>query len=171
MIVVLPSTIFAMLSWTIISLSGSSALVASSSSRMDGRRTRARAIARRCFCPPERLTPPSSSDGVVALRQPLDELLGAGLPGGPDDLLEGRAGLAGRDVVADRAAKQEAVLQHHAHVAAQMHLVQLADLVVVDADQAALGRIEALQQPHQRALAGAAAADDPDDLPGRRSRS
>jgi hypothetical protein len=104
-------------------------------------------------------------EGVVALRQPLDELLGSGLAGGPDHLVEGGAGFSGRHIVADRPAKQKAVLQHDAHMAAQVHLVQFPDLVVVDADQAALGGIEALHQPHQRALARAAATHDPDDLP------
>ena len=55
MIVVLPSTIFAILSWMIISLSGSSALVASSNSRMEGRRTKARAIASKSQLPRTRL--------------------------------------------------------------------------------------------------------------------
>mmetsp|Transcript_25318 Transcript_25318/g.55351 ORF Transcript_25318/g.55351 Transcript_25318/m.55351 type:complete len:105 (+) Transcript_25318:1049-1363(+) len=43
---------------TMRSLSLSSALVASSRSRTAGLRTSARAIATRCFCPPESLLPP-----------------------------------------------------------------------------------------------------------------
>src|SRR5262249_61062871 len=69
---------------------------------------------------------------VVALRQALDELLGARLPRRPRDLLERRGLLAGRDVVADRPAEQEALGQNHGHVAAQVDLVELADVVVVD---------------------------------------
>eukprot|EP00965_Chrysotila_dentata_P013135 433284-Pleurochrysis_carterae.AAC.1 len=44
--------------WTTRSLAVSSALVASSSSSTEGLRTSARAIATRCFCPPESLPPP-----------------------------------------------------------------------------------------------------------------
>mmetsp|Transcript_5844 Transcript_5844/g.10524 ORF Transcript_5844/g.10524 Transcript_5844/m.10524 type:complete len:104 (+) Transcript_5844:142-453(+) len=44
-------------SCTMYSESASSALVASSSSRMLGLRTRARAMAMRCFCPPDICTP------------------------------------------------------------------------------------------------------------------
>lgn len=43
------------------SFSLSSAAVASSSSRMAGSEMHARAMAMRCFCPPERLTEPSST--------------------------------------------------------------------------------------------------------------
>mmetsp|Transcript_16752 Transcript_16752/g.32055 ORF Transcript_16752/g.32055 Transcript_16752/m.32055 type:complete len:84 (+) Transcript_16752:710-961(+) len=44
---------------TIFSLSESRALVASSRSRILGRLTRARAMATRCFCPPDMACPPS----------------------------------------------------------------------------------------------------------------
>mmetsp|Transcript_5776 Transcript_5776/g.18419 ORF Transcript_5776/g.18419 Transcript_5776/m.18419 type:complete len:106 (-) Transcript_5776:52-369(-) len=43
--------------WTTRSLAVSSADVASSRSRMAGLRTTARAIATRCFCPPESMLP------------------------------------------------------------------------------------------------------------------
>mmetsp|Transcript_14167 Transcript_14167/g.38940 ORF Transcript_14167/g.38940 Transcript_14167/m.38940 type:complete len:89 (+) Transcript_14167:259-525(+) len=44
---------------TSISLSASNALVASSRSNTFGRRTKARAIEIRCFCPPDNCTPRS----------------------------------------------------------------------------------------------------------------
>mmetsp|Transcript_47346 Transcript_47346/g.120836 ORF Transcript_47346/g.120836 Transcript_47346/m.120836 type:complete len:236 (-) Transcript_47346:829-1536(-) len=44
-------------SWTMYSESASNALVASSRRRMLGLRTRARAMAMRCFCPPDSCTP------------------------------------------------------------------------------------------------------------------
>src|SRR6266568_1791780 len=93
---------------------------------------------------------------IIALRQALDELLGAGLARRPHDLLEARARLAGADIVADAAAKQEVLLQHDPEMAPEMDLVDLAHLVAVDADEPALGRIEALDQPNQRALARSA---------------
>ena len=60
MIIVRPLAMRRRLALTTASLSGSSALVASSRMRMVGSWMRARAIARRCFCPPERLGEPSS---------------------------------------------------------------------------------------------------------------
>ena len=48
--------------WTEASLSVSSADVASSSSRIFGFRTRARAIAMRCFCPPLSCAPRSPTN-------------------------------------------------------------------------------------------------------------
>jgi len=48
--------------WTVASLSVSSADVASSSSRIFGSRTRARAIAMRCFCPPLSCAPRSPTN-------------------------------------------------------------------------------------------------------------
>mmetsp|Transcript_61023 Transcript_61023/g.176726 ORF Transcript_61023/g.176726 Transcript_61023/m.176726 type:complete len:86 (-) Transcript_61023:2377-2634(-) len=45
--------------WTFPSFSASRAEVASSNSKSDGRRSSARAMDSRCFCPPLRRTPPS----------------------------------------------------------------------------------------------------------------
>ena len=58
-------------SCTTASLSASSADVASSNNRMVGLRTRALAMAIRCFCPPERATPlsPQSCKSSVSSRQ------------------------------------------------------------------------------------------------------
>jgi hypothetical protein len=55
--VVLPCAALSSAFWTTISLSLSNAEVASSRRRIFGFRTRARAMAIRCFCPPERAVP------------------------------------------------------------------------------------------------------------------
>jgi predicted transcriptional regulator len=57
MIVVRPSMIFSSAACTTASLRVSSALVASSSRMMRGSRTNARAIAMRCFWPPDSCAP------------------------------------------------------------------------------------------------------------------
>src|SRR5882757_2660766 len=60
-----------------------------------------------------------ANHGVVALGQVEDELMGAGELGRRDDPFERHAGVGQRDVVAHRAAHQDALLQHHAELAAQ----------------------------------------------------
>mmetsp|Transcript_2844 Transcript_2844/g.6699 ORF Transcript_2844/g.6699 Transcript_2844/m.6699 type:complete len:110 (-) Transcript_2844:1197-1526(-) len=57
--VVRPFAAFSSASWTIRSLAESKALVASSNRRILGSRTSARAIATRCFCPPDSIAPRS----------------------------------------------------------------------------------------------------------------
>src|SRR5215213_217796 len=49
-------------------------------------------------------------EGLVPGRQPFDELLGAGQPRRPDDLLEFGMGFGGGNRLADRAAEQEVFL-------------------------------------------------------------
>ena len=77
-----------------------------------------------------------------------------------------RIRLGGGDVLAHRAAEQEAVLQHDADALAQMHEIDLAAVEAVDPHQPLLDRIEALDQPGERRLAGAALADDAEDRAG-----
>ena len=69
------------------------------------------------------------------MRQPVDELLGAGQARGLDDLGQRRVGPGGRDVLADGAAEQEIVLQHHADAAPQMVEIDVADVDAVEPDQ------------------------------------
>lgn len=63
--------------WTMPSACGSSALVASSRSRILGSEMTLRAMAIRCFCPPES-RPPLADARVVSLRQVLDEVVREG---------------------------------------------------------------------------------------------
>ena len=105
--------------------------------------------------------------GVVALWQALDELVGAGGLGGGHDLLEAGIGARHRDVLAHAAAEHEVVLQHHADAAAQVGEVDFADVDAVEAHHALLHRIEALDQAREGGLARAAAPDHADHGAGR----
>ena len=64
-------------------------------------------------------------------------------------------------------AEQAAMLEHHAPALAQRERFVVAELVQVDAEHPDRARVRALQQDHfaqQRRLAGAAAADQREDL-------
>ncbi|MNY39797.1 hypothetical protein D3C86_1745000 [compost metagenome] len=60
-----------------------------------------------------------TDDGVVAFRQLKDELMGTGHSCGIEHRLEGSARVAQRNIFADAAVEQHAVLQHHADLPAQ----------------------------------------------------
>ena len=102
----------------------------------------------------------------VAVRQPLDEFVGAGELGGAHDIVQRRGRLGHRDIFAHRAAEQKILLQHHADLGAQMSEIELLQILPVDAHQPGLWPIQPLDQPGDRRLARAAAADDADDLAG-----
>ena len=74
-------------------------------------------------------------------------------------------GAADADVVGDGAGEQHALLQHHAHVAAQGDGVGDGEIHVVHQYLAVLGHIEPLQQTGQGALAAAGRTRDADELP------
>ena len=81
----------------------------------------------------------------------------------------GRRGVrpAEGDVLPDRAAEQERLLRHDAHLRAQRPHGDVAQVVAVD-QHAALGRVvEARDQLRERRLAGAGLADQRHGLPGR----
>src|SRR5262245_11757846 len=86
--------------------------------------------------------------------------------GGRDDFVVTRAYAAVRDVVLDRVVEQRRVLRHEANVRAQLPPVDRLEIRSADRDAPGL-RLEKLeQQPRERRLAGAAAADDGDPRPG-----
>ena len=103
--------------------------------------------------------------GLIAARQTLDEFLGAGHAGGTDDLFEAGVGLGRGDGVADRAAEQKILLQHHADAGPQMIDIERTQIVAVDLDQPLEIRMQHLQQPGDGRLARAAAADDAEHRP------
>ena len=109
--------------------------------------------------------------GLVAVRHPLDELLGAGEPRRAHRVGQREAGTAGDDVVADRAAEQEILLQHDAEALAQMAQIDLAQIRAVDLQEARVVAVDALQQPGDRRFARAAAPDDAEHGAGRHRRS
>jgi hypothetical protein len=102
--------------------------------------------------------------GVVAFRQFQDEVVRAGQLRRPHHLLQRRARIGQRDVVADAAVEQHVLLQHHADLAAQRGGVGQRQIDAIHQHAAALRHVEALHQLGQRALAGAGAADDADHL-------
>ena len=75
-----------------------------------------------------------------------------------------------RDVVVDRAgAQQVEVLEDHADAAAafaQLVFGELGEVLAVDRDGAFAWAVEKVDAAHERALAGAGAADDAEDLAG-----
>ena len=104
---------------------------------------------------------------LITARKPVDELLGAGEPRRPHHLIEGRVRLGGRDVLTDRAAEQEVLLQHDAEAATEMTDVVFANVDPIDLDKAFVVRVEPLKQTRHRGLAGPAAADDAERVPDR----
>ena len=70
---------------------------------------------------------------VVAVLEPLDELVGADGAGGGDDLLARRVGAAEGDVLGDRAGEEEALLRHDPELAAERLLAHVAQVDAVDA--------------------------------------
>ena len=96
--------------------------------------------------------------GLVAVRHALDEFFGAGQPGRAHRVVQRQARPAGEDVVADRAAEQEVVLQHDAEALAQVAQVDLAQIGAVDLHIAGVVAVDALQQAGDGRLAGAATA-------------
>ena len=69
-------------------------------------------------------------------------------------------------VVADRAAEQERLLEHDADVPPEVAGGQLADVDAVEQHAAGVDVVEPADQVHERRLAAAAAADDADLLAG-----
>ena len=90
----------------------------------------------------------------------MDEVGDIDLFGGALDRLAGDVRRAEFDVVGDRAAEQEWVLQDHAAAAAQRLQVHLAHIHAVDSNRTLLHIVEAQQQRDQGGLAGARMADD-----------
>ena len=110
---------------------------------------------------------PLAHHGVVAGGQVAHEAVGLRRPGGRDDLGLARVRAAVGDVRADRVGEQEALLEGDADAAAQRVQGQLAHVVPVDDDPAAVGIVLARDQCRQRRLAAAARPDEGDALSGR----
>jgi len=82
------------------------------------------------------------------------------------DVRLGRAGPAEADVVGDRAAEQEGVLQHHAELPTQRTLRDAPHVDPVEADAPAGHVVESTQQLDQRRFARARLSDERDHLAG-----
>ena len=119
-----------------------------------------RAMATRCFSPPESFSPRSPTARVVAVRQAEDEIMHLREPRRVLDLVLRRARPAIGDVVADRVVEQHGVLRHHADRRAQAVLREVAQIVAVDQDAPAGHVVEAEQQAADGRFAGAGRPDD-----------
>src|ERR1043166_2851292 len=80
----------------------------------------------------------------ITVRQPLDEFVRAGELSGADHLVKRCGRLGHRDVLADRGAKQEILLQDDADLGAQMRELELLQILPVDLDKSGLRLVEAL---------------------------
>ena len=145
----------------------SSAEVASSNIRIFGAFRMTRAIATRCFSPPDNLRPRSPTVALVAVGQRGDEIVDVRQPRRLLDRRGRRPGPAIGDVVEDRVVEQHRVLRHDADRAPQAVLGHVAEILAVDLDRAVIDVVEAEQQPRDRRFAGAARADDRDRAAGR----
>lgn len=167
MTTVRPTERAATASWTCRSLSRSSEAVASSRITTGASLTRARAMAMRCRCPPDRL-PPSSPIDASSPPSSSSELRHAGSPGGGLDVGIRRAGAADPDVGADRVVEQEGVLEHEGDVRHQRVGPDLPEIDASEPDRAR-GRIHhAGGEAGDGGLAGARRADESRDRSGRR---
>ena len=103
------------------SVAVSTALSESSRIRMAGSRTSARAMAVRCFCPPESVMPRSPITRLQSLRERGDV---AGESGQSRRVVAPRRRVASRaaeaDVLRDRLGEEERLLRHHADPVAQL---------------------------------------------------
>ncbi len=99
---------------------------------MGGPFSSVRAIATRCFSPPDSFNPRSPTIVLIALRQRLHELVDLGEPGCRDDVIVGRVGAAIADVVEDRIVEQHGVLRHDADRGTQRLLRHVANILAVN---------------------------------------
>ena len=112
--------------------------------------------------------PALADDGVVAAGELEDELVGLGHPGRRLDLLVGGVGSSVGDVGPHRVGEEEALLEHDADLAAQRVQRDVAHVVPVDEDGAAVGVVEARDQHGDGRLAAPARTDDGHPLARRR---
>ena len=106
----------------------------------------ARAIAIRCFSPPDRRTPRFSYTGIIGVRETADEIVSIGLARRVDDIVIGGIQLAVGDVLPNRSVEQTRVLEHHSDLAAERTELDLSKIVTVDRDGARIRIVEAANQ-------------------------
>ena len=97
---------------------------------------------------------------LVAVLEPIDELVCADGADRRDDLLAARLAPAERDVLGERAGEQEAFLRDDAELAAQRLLRRVAQVDAVERDASLGGVVEAREQLGDRRLARTGMADE-----------
>src|SRR5438876_7565423 len=99
---------------------------------------------------------------VVATREPDDEIVGVRrLRRGNDRVVADYSVAAVRDVLGDAGRKQHRILQHHGELPAKVLQFVIAEVDAVEQDGTGRRVVEPHEQVHQRALAGAGRAHDP----------
>src|SRR5687767_15160479 len=84
---------------------------------------------------------------------------------GLDDVLEGRGQPAISDILLNRRAQQDGILEHDTDLFPQTSQLYSPDIDAVQEDSALCGVVEAEDQTEQRGLADAAGADDRHGFP------
>jgi len=107
-----------------------------------------------------------ADDGVEAVGLLHDEFVGEGVFGGGDDFLARRAQPAQLDVPADGVVEQNIFLRDDGDLIAQIARGYFAQIHAADFDGALRGVVETQEQIGERGLAGAAGADQRDELAG-----
>ena len=153
-------------SWIKTSVRVSTELVASSRIRIAGSARNARGDRQQLLLPGADVVALFVDHRVVAVGQRVHEAVDVGGARGLEDLLLGRVGIAVRDVLADRAAEEPRVLQHHADLRAQLRARDRRDAAPVERDLAPVQLVEPHDQVDERGLARAGRADDRDRLAG-----
>src|SRR6266567_2893435 len=109
-----------------------------------------------------------ANDGVVAVLQLGNELVGLGGAGATLDFFAGRGGFAVGDVFRHAGAEEEGFLENDADGPAELIELKLAGIDSIDQNPAAARIVKARDQVHERRLAGAGRTDDRHDLAGVR---
>ena len=86
--------------------------------------------------------------------------MGVGAPGHVEDFLLGRARLAVRDVLANRAGEEKGILEDDAHGGADFRRGEVTDVVAEDVHATGVGAVEAQEQVDERRLAAAGLAHE-----------
>jgi hypothetical protein len=107
-----------------------------------------------------------ADDGVEALGFLHDEIVGVGVFGGGDDFVVRRAEPAQLDVPADGVVEQNVFLRDDGDLVPQVARGNLAQIHAADFDRAACGVVKTQEQVGERGFAGAAGADERDELAG-----
>ena len=143
------------------SVSVSTAESASSRIRIGGSIISARAIAVRCFWPPESVSPRSPTVVVQRSGKVSTSTSRRATATACFEILDGvpLRGAEG-DVAGDGVAEEERLLRHHADAPAQDAEREIAHVDAVDEDRARRRIVEPRQQAHERRLAAAGRADD-----------
>ena len=110
--------------------------------------------------------PALAHDGLIALGQARDELVGVGRPRRRLQLRRRRLGLAHAQVLLHGAVEEIRVLAHDGDGAAQLVDAQVAHVLAAHQHPSALGVVEAEEEPGNGRLAGAARPHDAHALAG-----